>query len=194
MPESKDTANESPEARTQAVIDRRSALRAALGGAVAAAVFVGPKVEGFSIAPDYAAAASCVSGSQAISHTTPCIYCLGNGCAGSCGTWNSGPVQITNNNTGTVLYATVTLNGATNGDGQTKVDVNGITSNAFENCTVKSNSVNQTGSCGGWDTSSYSMVRVNNVGLSNLTKTWATHCNARVANMTIWTTVTCTCS
>lgn len=42
-------------------ISRRLAMKAALGGGVAAAAFLAPSVEGFSIVPDYAAAASCTS-------------------------------------------------------------------------------------------------------------------------------------
>ena len=39
-------------------MSRRTALRAALGGAAAAAAFAAPRLEGFSLAPDYAAAAT----------------------------------------------------------------------------------------------------------------------------------------
>ena len=40
-------------------LSRRTALRAAAMGGAGAAVFFAPKVRGFSVAPDYAAAASC---------------------------------------------------------------------------------------------------------------------------------------
>lgn len=39
-------------------IDRRTAMKAALGGAAAAVALTAPRIEGFSIAPDFAAAAS----------------------------------------------------------------------------------------------------------------------------------------
>ena len=37
-------------------LDRRQAMKAALGGAAAAAVFTAPRIEGFSTAPNYASA------------------------------------------------------------------------------------------------------------------------------------------
>jgi hypothetical protein len=42
----------------QAQVERRAALKAALGGAAAAAVLAGPTISSFSVAPPYAAAAS----------------------------------------------------------------------------------------------------------------------------------------
>jgi hypothetical protein len=39
-------------------LDRRAAMKAALGGAAAAAVFSAPRIEGFSVAPGYAAMAT----------------------------------------------------------------------------------------------------------------------------------------
>lgn len=51
-------------------IDRRNALRAALGGAAAAAAFTAPRIEGFSIAPNYASAGTCkVDGSRSVTVT-----------------------------------------------------------------------------------------------------------------------------
>ena len=45
-------------------LSRRTAMKAALGGVVASGVFLAPRIEGLSIVPDYAAAASCTSGSS----------------------------------------------------------------------------------------------------------------------------------
>lgn len=77
-------------------LDRRNAMKAALGGAAAGAVFVAPKVAGFSIAPDYAAAASCTSANSALTYNSEkpnlcAVYCWGGkngntafGCGGTC--------------------------------------------------------------------------------------------------------------
>lgn len=64
-------------------LNRREAMRAALGGAVAGAVFVAPRVAGFTVAPNYAAAASCTSGNAnlAFDSTKPtlcAVICWGN--------------------------------------------------------------------------------------------------------------------
>lgn len=60
-------------------IDRRQAMKAALGGAAAAVALSAPRIEGFSIVPDYAAASSqCPSGTavEASHHLTkPSVRC-----------------------------------------------------------------------------------------------------------------------
>lgn len=63
-------------------IDRRQAMKAALGGAAAAAVLTAPRIEGFSFAPDFAAASSqCaentqVGGTSTLTKTSPrCNSC-----------------------------------------------------------------------------------------------------------------------
>ena len=43
-------------------LDRRAAMKAALGGAAAAAVLAAPRVDGFRLVPDYAAAATATAG------------------------------------------------------------------------------------------------------------------------------------
>lgn len=63
-------------------LDRRKAMKAALGGAAAGATFVAPKVAGFSVAPDYAAAASCTGGNSTLTHNSEkpdycAVYCWG---------------------------------------------------------------------------------------------------------------------
>lgn len=75
-------------------------MKAAVGGGAAAAAWVAPRVEGFSIAPDFAAAASCVSGSSNTTFGTTrrsnncfwdncCEACV-NGTGGSNGNCNGG--------------------------------------------------------------------------------------------------------
>ena len=73
-------------------ISRRAAMKAAVGGAVAAGVFIAPRVEGFSLVPDYASATSGndSSESQTISTLTSqsgtAAFCLLKCCV-TC--WNS---------------------------------------------------------------------------------------------------------
>src|SRR4051794_16986028 len=43
-------------------LDRRAAMKAALAGVAAAAVWQAPRIEGLSVAPDVAQAASCTGG------------------------------------------------------------------------------------------------------------------------------------
>src|SRR4029077_2721851 len=56
-------------------LDRRAAMKAALAGAAAAAVWEAPRIEGLSVAPDVAQAASCTGGTvnsptfSAVSHS-----------------------------------------------------------------------------------------------------------------------------
>ena len=75
-------------------LDRRAAMKAAIGGAAAAAALTAPKVSGFSLAPDLAAAASqCAPGTTTAgnsingSSTTYGLFkCWGTGNALSCNT------------------------------------------------------------------------------------------------------------
>lgn len=60
----------SGEERTR--LDRRTAMRVALGGAAAGAAFMAPRIEGLSVAPDYAAAATaCTLGPAGTSVNIP---------------------------------------------------------------------------------------------------------------------------
>lgn len=65
-------------------IDRRTALKAAVGGVTAAAVFAAPRIESFSVAPDYAAAATC---------QTLAIPAFSSWVRNSTGSWRSGSGQ-----------------------------------------------------------------------------------------------------
>ena len=86
-------------------IARRQAMQAVLGGAAAAAVFTAPRVTGFSVAPDYLAAATvpaCTGGGTTAANqhsrptncnTTALPKCWTTGNA-FCGRCNSGAVSI----------------------------------------------------------------------------------------------------
>ena len=66
-------------------IQRRTAIRAALAGSAAAATFVAPRLEGLSIAPHYAAAASPACGNNASTNGTISDGSRGmNGCLVNC--------------------------------------------------------------------------------------------------------------
>ena len=80
-------------------LDRRQAMKAALGGAAAAAVFTAPRIEGFSTAPNYASAVTdppCVDKaanstlSRSVNSTTCAVYrCWGTGGCTGCNTAQS---------------------------------------------------------------------------------------------------------
>ena len=71
-------------------LGRRNAMKAALGGVAAAAVWQAPRIEGLSIAPDVAQAATCVTPAAAsASHPSNTLIpfvsnCWGNTAAGAC--------------------------------------------------------------------------------------------------------------
>lgn len=75
-------ATSTDEERTR--LDRRTAMRVALGGAAAGATFMAPRIDGLSVAPDYAAAATaCTIGAAGTSVNIPGPaekYNLGNWC------------------------------------------------------------------------------------------------------------------
>ena len=122
-------------------VDRRAAMKAALAGAAAAAVWSAPRIEGLSIAPDVAQAASCVNPSADTTNhaaTTSLTFveqCWGvlNAGAISCsdftvtrnaGRFNIG-VRIGGDDGGDLF----------NGGGFVKVTINGIDP-PFQRCTV----------------------------------------------------------
>jgi hypothetical protein len=115
----------------QGVIDRRRAMKLAAGGGVAAgAAWMAPKIEGMSVSPNYAAAATCGSGSMGqIAHdSNNCGYygdteCWGNNC---CGTWGFSGTATTS-----APAKSFSLNGGIRGgvsddSGRVDLTVNGI--------------------------------------------------------------------
>lgn len=85
MNEQMDVAQATSIDEDRARLDRRTAMRAALGGAAAGAAFMAPRIDGLSVAPDYAAAATaCTIGAAGTSVNIPGPaekYNLGVGCA-----------------------------------------------------------------------------------------------------------------
>lgn len=133
-------------------VDRRTVMKAALGGAVAGAAFVAPRVVGFSVAPDYAAAASCTGNQTTEVNRTSSVKCAnihawGGFNSGSCFSCNStsfGPLS------NTVLNFTLTVNGSGGAggiycgrNGDFNIAVNGMDP-PFQQCKV-----NMSGICGG---------------------------------------------
>jgi len=128
------TGAEEPAAGDRGGLDRRSAMKVALGGAVAAAAWSAPRIEGLSLAPDYAAAASCTGGTagEITKNSNNCGYygdteCFGNNC---CGSWGFSAN----------IASKFTLNGNISGDvsgdnGNVQMTINGIDP-PWQRCTV----------------------------------------------------------
>lgn len=193
-------------------ISRRRTMQAALGGAVAGAAFAAPKVKGFSIAPDYAAAGSlCADTSTVATNWTMPGQTGGHICwdgstfgcctnSGKCnGSRNVGPFLVaTGTGGGPNLNATVqangffndtTVSGGTNG-GSLIVTVDGITNHTNQKCTTTANIASD---CGGW-------TGPQSVALTQSNATQAQlgpvdfNCSYRIAADTVTVSVTCTCA
>lgn len=67
-------------------ISRRATMKAAVAGGAAAVAWSAPRVEGFSVVPDFAAAASCVSGNSVATFDTTrrSKGCTFNNCCDAC--------------------------------------------------------------------------------------------------------------
>ena len=122
-------------------IDRRAAMKAALAGAAAAAVWSAPRIDGLSIAPDVAQAASCVNPSaDTTTHAAQVSATLVEQCWGvlNAGAISCSDFTVTRNagrfNIGVRIGGD---DGAEifNGGGFVKVTINGIDP-PFQRCTV----------------------------------------------------------
>ncbi len=194
-------------------ISRRRTMQAALGGAVAGAAFAAPKVKGFSIAPDYAAAGSlCADTSTAATSWNMPGNGVGKTCwdgntfglfegnAGKCtGTRNVGPFVVAAGiGGGPDLNANVKANGflndnttagGTNG-GSLIVTVDGITNHTNQKCTTTANIQSD---CDGW-------TGPQSVALTQSNATQAQlgpvdfNCSYRIAADKVTVSVTCTCA
>ncbi len=183
-------------------LNRRGAMRAALGGAVAGAVFVAPRVAGFSVAPSYAAAASCTSGagSPALNSAKPdlcAVICWGNknGNAGDpfgCGCNNCKCSDETQNLSlpGTNFSLRFDVGGTAGcfgcgKNGGYRYQINGIDP-PFQQCTL---TFGGSSNCN----SPATITANNNVPLTS----WASGtmvCNSDNTNVTMNVTFTCTCN
>lgn len=67
-------------------LTRRASMKAAVAGGAAAVAWAAPRIEGFSIAPDFAAAASCVTGNSNTTFNTTrySSNCFTNNCCDAC--------------------------------------------------------------------------------------------------------------
>ncbi|MCB0978795.1 MAG: hypothetical protein KDB02_15180, partial [Acidimicrobiales bacterium] len=156
-------------ASSDAGLTRRNALKATLGGAAFAAAWSAPKIEHLSLAPDYAAAASCSGGSTTTNHTSAdCGYygdteCWGNSC---CGNW------AYNTNISSKFNLAGNVGGNVNEDnGFVNLAVTGITNTSNQSCTV-----NVSGNCNNGGS-----FRVDNVAASNnASKTFTFNANGNV--------------
>ena len=145
-----ENAHSDPEAVTGEETDptrlsRRTVIQATLAGTVAAAVWSAPHIEGLSIAPDYAAAASCTGGSitQVTKNSNDdCCgnqECWGNGSCGNfsvCSGNGCNPVGYGANVSGQNFTLNGNIGGDVNGDnGFVNLTVGGIDP-PFQKCTV----------------------------------------------------------
>ena len=110
-------------------LNRRTALKVAIGGVAAGTVFVAPRIEGFKVVPDYAAAGTCDATSKSTAgRTSNTVYCVA-GCGsvlfnfncwgadnGGCGC-NSFAFAATSVNVG---GQTITMNATANGRANNK--------------------------------------------------------------------------
>ena len=134
-----------PTAAERGVIDRRAAMKAALGGAVAAAAWTAPRIEHFSVAPDFAQAATCLPATGSVTRTsTVCdaaVIGFTSECYGNCigiGLIDCGAASVTypTATTGsfppgvtmTVVYDGFAEGSLPPGEGTATVTVNGIRS------------------------------------------------------------------
>lgn len=152
-------------------VSRRDALKATLGGAAFAAAWSAPQIEHLSLAPEYAAAASCTGGSLVYNkNSNDCGYygdteCWGGNCCNTVG-YNQ---TIAGNN----FNLSGNIGGSVNADdGFVNLVVNGIRNTSNQTCTV-----NVGGNCNNGGN-----LRIDNQAASNnATKTFTFNANGNVA-------------
>lgn len=197
-----------PQDITRTQIERRAALRAALGGAAAAAAFTSPRIQGFSVAPDYAAA-SCVS---SVTPTTwPMDFHISGRRCWDGSDFNFGQGQNACYGDRVVNFtaapgeagapdvqATITMSGYYNSNHTGAVSTRGgnltATVNGVQNHTNTSCSVNAVhgDSCNGWDPWPRSLTQVGST--DSATVTYPLTCDYRTASSNVTVVVTCVCS
>ena len=160
----------------QGSVARRSALKAALAGSGAAVVWAAPRLDGMSVVPDYASAATCSDQASNIALATrDCGGALAGGCWGNRNNNWTG----TNCDCGTLaynstLFSSITVSGNRTGgfnddDGILNIALNGITGNNFDECTVDVgvSGVNYSG-IGNWSFSNSNHVFSGNGAVNNI--------------------------
>ena len=120
-------------------VSRRQAMQAALGGGVAAGAYLAPKIERFSVAPDYASAASCASSTNTFNRAADDCASILIGCC-----WGNASNSIFSCNcsgqayslTAGVFSVSGNITGDCNSDnGAVNFTVTGVNTNA-RSCTV----------------------------------------------------------
>jgi hypothetical protein len=192
-------------------IGRRAAMKAALAGVAAAAVWQAPRLEGLSVAPDVAQAASCAGGTvdspvqTAVGHSVGIgvnQLCWG-GLAGNACTNRTVSAAIPGNNFGFDVNASgfvqnLVLGGTIN-NGSLAVTVNGIDP-PFQSCFVRINPTATGTDCGGTGGTFFDPNPANtqlnfpNSQTKNLTFGCQTNVLAFVNSAHVTLTLTCTCA
>ncbi|MEO6630027.1 MAG: hypothetical protein ABIP03_15840 [Aquihabitans sp.] len=194
------TAAPSPQGGDRAQIDRRAALKAALGGAAVAAVFVAPRIEGFSLAPDYAAAGTQCHGPTSTTNNTnynaACVStCWGSSGGNAFNCNNGGRVggcaskaftTLTANNVGpTIITLNGNISGRLNSGGAAAYTLAGMEANDLCN-------VNLSGTCSVGAFNSNTAPSMNQNFAANGSSSAAFQCNNATSG-TLTVTLTCTC-
>jgi len=194
-------------------IDRRAAMKAALAGVAAAAVWQAPRIEGLSVAPDVAQAASCTGGTV----STPTFiaaevgvgigeqrFCWGGILSGTtCDNDNTQSATIAGNNFGiTVIpsgYVENAVLGGTINNGSLGITVNGIDP-PYQSCVVSFNSAANATDCVGslgstfFNPDPFSFVlNFANSGTQNLPIACNVDLLAFITGARVTLTLTCTC-
>jgi len=187
-------------------------MKAALAGVAAAAVWQAPRIEGLSVAPDVAQAASCTGGTvnspvqNAVSHSVGLginQLCWG-GLSGNLCTNRTVTATIPNNNFGFSVnasgYVQNLIAGGTINNGSLAVTVNGIDP-PFQSCFVRINPTATLTDCGGGPGSTFFNPDAANTQLNfpnSATQNLAIGCNTALlsfVNVALVTlTLTCTCA
>ena len=186
-------------------------MKAALAGVAAAAVWQAPRIEGLSVAPDVAQAASCTGGTvnspvqNAVSHLVGLginQLCWG-GLSGNLCTNRTVTATIPNNNFGFSVnasgYVQNLIAGGTINNGSLAVTVNGIDP-PFQSCFVRINPTAANTDCTGTGGTFFDPNPANtqlnfpNTGTQNLRFGCQTNILAFVNQARVTLTLTCSCA
>lgn len=170
-------------------MDRRKALKVALGGAAAAAVYTAPRIEGFSVAPDYASARTCFPKTNNAVETgwgnssSGISICVGNGCGtGCCAAKNLPQVSGPRN---------VKINGVLNGQCNNTLNCCGVGTLSYTVSGLNSGSCNITlaGNCSAGTMKSIGTFPIT----TNGTTSRNVSCNGGATSCNLNAVIQCTC-